>query len=55
MKEGERSRDDSWGRWHWNWDEERGGRAAFQVEERALARGQKWETRVFPSAYQSPN
>lgn len=29
---------------------------AFQDgEERALARGQKWETRVFPSVYQSPD
>lgn len=34
---------------------ERGGGGAFQVEVRALARGQKWETRVFPSVYQSPD
>lgn len=35
-EEGERSREDSWRRWRWNWDEERGGRT-LQVEERALA------------------
>ena len=31
-EEGERSREDSWRRWRWNWDEKRGGRT-LQVEE----------------------